>query len=112
MCSKCILQPQPTGKDEVFIYLLRVGYIYVELGMLPLTKILELAHLEDIHLKFLFSIFLAVSKIIIYKMRKILLFNNQRLWLHKSFLNGGARGVMVIVVGNGHGQTSSNPGPG
>ena len=24
--------------------------------------------------------------------------------------NGGARGVMVIVVGNGHGDTSSNPG--
>ena len=22
---------------------------------------------------------------------------------------GGARGVMVIVVGNGHGDTSSNP---
>ena len=27
-------------------------------------------------------------------------------------LCGGARGVMVIVVGNGHGDTSSNPGPG
>ena len=27
-------------------------------------------------------------------------------WLFK----GGARGVMVIVVGNGHGDTSSNPG--
>ena len=24
--------------------------------------------------------------------------------------NGGARGVMVIVVGNGHGDLSSNPG--
>ena len=24
---------------------------------------------------------------------------------------GGARGVMVIVVGNRHGDTSSNPGP-
>ena len=23
---------------------------------------------------------------------------------------GGARGVMVIVAGNGHGDTSSNPG--
>ena len=23
---------------------------------------------------------------------------------------GSARGVMVIVVGNGHGETSSNPG--
>ena len=25
-------------------------------------------------------------------------------------LYGGARGVMVTVVGNGHGDTSSNPG--
>ena len=25
-------------------------------------------------------------------------------------LNGGARGVMVIVVGNGHSDPSSNPG--
>ena len=24
-------------------------------------------------------------------------------------VNGGVRGVMVIVVGNGHGDTSSNP---
>ena len=27
-------------------------------------------------------------------------------------ISKGARGVMVIVVGNGHGDTSSNPGPG
>ena len=26
------------------------------------------------------------------------------------FLMGGTRGVMVIIVGNGHGDTSSNPG--
>ena len=26
------------------------------------------------------------------------------------YLMGGARGVMVIVVGNGHGDTSSNSG--
>ena len=26
------------------------------------------------------------------------------------FMNGGARSVMVIVVGNGHSNTSSNPG--
>ena len=25
-------------------------------------------------------------------------------------IHGGVRGVMVIVVGNGHGDTSSNPG--
>ena len=25
-------------------------------------------------------------------------------------MNGGARGVMVIIVGNGHSDTSSNPG--
>ena len=31
---------------------------------------------------------------------------------NKTFINylGGARGVMVIDVGNGHGDTSSNPG--
>ena len=28
-----------------------------------------------------------------------------------STICGGARGVMVIVVGIGHGDTSSNPGP-
>ena len=33
-----------------------------------------------------------------------LLFETQTLFL------GGARGVLVIVVGNGHGDTSSNPG--
>ena len=26
------------------------------------------------------------------------------------FYSGGARGVMVILAGNGHGDTSSNPG--
>ena len=26
-------------------------------------------------------------------------------------ISGGARGVIVIVVGNRHGDTSSNPGP-
>ena len=32
---------------------------------------------------------------------------------HKNLVSatyGGSRGVMVIVVGNGHGDTSSNPG--
>ena len=29
---------------------------------------------------------------------------------YKNFKIGGARGVMVIVVGNGHNDTSSNPG--
>ena len=29
-----------------------------------------------------------------------------------NYLHRGARGVMVIVVGNGHGDTSSNPGRG
>ena len=27
-----------------------------------------------------------------------------------TIINGGARGVIVIVVGNEHGDTSSNPG--
>ena len=30
-------------------------------------------------------------------------------WIN-TYARGGARGVMVIVVGNGHGDTSSNPG--
>ena len=37
-----------------------------------------------------------------------------KLWLLYSdacnHLTGGARGVMAIVIGNGHGDTSSNPG--
>ena len=32
------------------------------------------------------------------------------IYIHGGILVGGARGVMVIVVGNGHGDTSSNPG--
>ncbi len=31
--------------------------------------------------------------------------------LHKYTVYGGGRGVMVIVAGYGHGDTSSNPGP-
>ena len=47
----------------------------------------------------------------------LILFHN--IWLHvdklsfintDNSINGGARGVMVILVGNGHGDTSSNPG--
>ena len=30
--------------------------------------------------------------------------------LNSTCCKGGARGVMVIVIGNGHGDTSSNPG--
>ena len=39
--------------------------------------------------------------------------NNQR-WTMQMIAQsrGGARGVMVIVVGNGHGNTCSNPGRG
>ena len=40
--------------------------------------------------------------------------NEDNTWLNKNFghieKNGGGRGAMVIVVGNGHGDTSSNPG--
>ena len=31
-----------------------------------------------------------------------------KLLVYRSYTLGGARGVMVIVVGNGHGDTSSN----
>ena len=36
----------------------------------------------------------------------------KRLWRHLfiMYIIGGARGVIVIVVGNEHGDTSSNPG--
>ena len=44
--------------------------------------------------------------ICIYK-EDLALNNLQGLICHKK---GGARGVMVIVVGNGHADTSSNPG--
>ena len=33
-----------------------------------------------------------------------------REWELSNWHEGGARGVVVIVVGNGHGNTSSNPG--
>ena len=32
------------------------------------------------------------------------------LFANKLLIKGGARGVIVIVVGNEHGDTSSNPG--
>ena len=31
-------------------------------------------------------------------------------WIELKRIIWGARGVMVIIVGNGHGDTSSNPG--
>ena len=34
----------------------------------------------------------------------------QKMVLDTSLIYGGAQGVIVIVVGNGHGETSSNPG--
>ena len=36
--------------------------------------------------------------------------NDIKSYLTKEIIIGGARGVMVIVVGNEHGDTSSNPG--
>ena len=41
----------------------------------------------------------------------LVLNNPQGLTYYKTLL-GSARGVMVIVVGNGHGDTRSNPGLG
>ena len=31
-------------------------------------------------------------------------------YIYKYIYMGGAHGVMVIIAGNGHGNTSSNPG--
>ena len=39
---------------------------------------------------------------------KLMLSRQVHLFLYEQ--HEGARGVMVIVVGNGHGDTSSNPG--
>ena len=39
-----------------------------------------------------------------------LLLNRNITLSHIIASNGGAHGVMVIVVGNGHSDTSSNPG--
>ena len=42
-----------------------------------------------------------------------LIFIQRKFSLFKRYIyivTGGARGVMVIVVGTGHGDTSSNPG--
>ena len=44
------------------------------------------------------------------KNSKLNLITNIRIFRCLSLLYGGARGVMVTVVGNGHGDTSSNPG--
>ena len=41
-----------------------------------------------------------------------LLFGRFSFFLLTITRSGGARGVMVIIVGNGHGDTSSNPGRG
>ena len=49
--------------------------------------------------------------------RPIFYFRGTHMWESRDIyikinklIQGGARGVMVIVVGNGHGDTSSNPG--
>ena len=39
----------------------------------------------------------------------ILALSNLFIYIYK-YIYGGARGVMVIIVGNGHGDMSSNPG--
>ena len=36
--------------------------------------------------------------------------NTKRKPGERNIYNGGAHGVMVIVIGNGHGNMSSNPG--
>ena len=38
------------------------------------------------------------------------LFNDISVFIDSLMTRGGARGVIVIVVGNGHGDMSSNPG--
>ena len=45
------------------------------------------------------------------EIRKNKITDNYKIDYNNTIDHGGARGVMVIVVGNGHGNTSSNPGP-
>ena len=52
----------------------------------------------------LFSFFIIIIIIIITDIYKVLLS------IRQIYKDGGAHGVMVIVEGNGHGDTSSNPG--
>ena len=42
--------------------------------------------------------------------QNIHILNSKILLLINITAHGGARGEMVIVIGNGHGDTSSNPG--
>ena len=44
------------------------------------------------------------------KLEAVILFEKKILKLLICYIIGGAGGVMVIVVGNGHGDTGSNPG--
>ena len=53
--------------------------------------------------------------IIIIRLLLLLDSHTEELWYNETVclwmtIYGCARGVMVIVVGNGHGDTSSNPG--
>ena len=49
-------------------------------------------------------------KSIKYRTNAIAVYSNVDQWIYHNWRdNGGACGVMVIVVGNGHGDTSSNP---
>ena len=55
---------------------------------------------------------LLFNEVYVYKcafVNRILYSNDHNIFTYL-FTLGGARGVMVIVVGNGHGDTSSNPG--
>ncbi len=48
--------------------------------------------------------------LLFYNLQRLMCCKTQTIKRPSSTHSGGARGVVVIVVGNGHGDTSSNPG--
>ena len=64
-----------------------------------IKKIFELFFLEKIRIFFQIPFSL-----------EVLLEHSNKNFLPTFMMLGGARGVVVIVVGNGHGDMSSNPG--
>ena len=79
----------------IYFYL----YIYIYIYMLDV-------YISTSNFKFSMCLFLFITSLI-----QIV----AGIWIHTYFrlvlFSGGARGVMVIAIGNEHGETSSNPGP-
>ena len=97
--SKCHQRGCLKIKLNIYIYI----YIYSSLRNRHLM-LLETSERDLTISTFHFGHFLGNNHTQFYAINPLLL-----LIVYLQYL-GGARGVMVIVVGNGHGDTSSNPG--